>query len=90
MPFVQITMVSGRTAGQKHALIAQVSAAVASALDTPVERVRVAIYEVSGDEWGIGGVPYATARGPDPASATAAAATAAAREVGPPPREATP
>jgi 4-oxalocrotonate tautomerase len=69
MPFVQVTMVSGRTAGQKHALIAQVSAAVASALDTPVERVRVAIYEVSADEWGIGGVPYATARGPSAASA---------------------
>ena len=69
MPFVQVTMVSGRTAGQKHALIAGVSAAVASALDTPVERVRVAIYEVSADEWGIGGVPYATARGPGAASA---------------------
>jgi 4-oxalocrotonate tautomerase len=74
MPFVQVTMVSGRTAGQKHALIAQVSAAVASALDTPVERVRVAIYEVSADEWGIGGVPYATARGPVAAPAPSGAA----------------
>jgi 4-oxalocrotonate tautomerase len=74
MPFVQVTMVSGRTADQKHALIAQVSAAVASALDTPVERVRVAIYEVSADEWGIGGVPYATARGPVAAPATSGAA----------------
>ena len=69
MPFVQVTMMSGRTAEQKHALIAQVSAAVSSALDTPVERVRVAIYEVSADEWGIGGVPYAVARGPGAASA---------------------
>lgn len=86
MPFVQVTMVSGRTAGQKHALIAQVSAAVASALDTPVERVRVAIYEVSGDEWGIGGVPYATARGPNAASA----ATSTPAEDGPPPLETTP
>jgi 4-oxalocrotonate tautomerase len=74
MPFVQVTMVSGRTADQKHALIAQVSAAVASALDTPVERVRVAIYEVSADEWGIGGVPYATARGPVAAPATSGTA----------------
>ena len=72
MPFVQVTMVSGRTAEQKHALIAEVSAAVSSALDTPVERVRVAIYEVSGDEWGIGGVPYAIARGPGAASAASA------------------
>jgi len=64
MPFVQVTMVAGRTAGQKHALIAKVSAAVADALDTPIDRVRVAIYEVSPDEWGIGGQPYASARGP--------------------------
>jgi len=64
MPFVQVTIVAGRSTEQKHALIAQVSAAVASALDTPVERVRVAIYEVSPDEWGIGGVPYTIARGP--------------------------
>ncbi len=64
MPLVQITMVSGRSTEQKHALIAQVSAAVANALDTPIDRVRVAIYEVSPDEWGIGGVPYTTARHP--------------------------
>jgi 4-oxalocrotonate tautomerase len=64
MPFVQITIVAGRSVEQKHALIASVSAATAQALDTPVERVRVAIYEVSGDEWGIGGQPYSIARGP--------------------------
>jgi 4-oxalocrotonate tautomerase len=74
MPFVQVTMVAGRTAGQKHALIAKVSAAVADALDTPIDRVRVAIYEVSPDEWGIGGQPYATARGPVAAAAPSAPA----------------
>ncbi len=62
MPFVQVTMVRGRTVEQKHALIAAVSQAVASSLDTPVERVRVAIYEVGPDEWGIGGQPYSVAR----------------------------
>ncbi len=62
MPFVQVTMVRGRTIEQKHALIAAVSQAVASSLDTPVERVRVAIYEVGPDEWGIGGQPYSIAR----------------------------
>jgi 4-oxalocrotonate tautomerase len=62
MPFVQVTMVRGRTIEQKHALIAAVSQAVASSLDTPVERVRVAIYEVGPDEWGIGGQPYSVAR----------------------------
>ncbi len=64
MPFVQVTMIAGRTTAQKHALIRAVSDAVANTLDTPVERVRVAIYEVSTDEWGIGGVSYAEARGP--------------------------
>ena len=66
MPFVQVTMVRGRTVEQKHALIAAVSSAVADSLDTPVDRVRVAIYEVSPDEWGIGGQPYTLVRG-DPA-----------------------
>jgi 4-oxalocrotonate tautomerase len=90
MPFVQVTMVSGRTVEQKHALIAQVSAAVASALDTPVERVRVAIYEVSGDEWGIGGVPYATARGPGAASVTVPSPPQPGVEDEPPRMETTP
>lgn len=63
MPFVQVTLVRGRTAEQKHALIASVSAAVADSLDTPIDRVRVAIYEVGADEWGIGGQPYSVARG---------------------------
>jgi 4-oxalocrotonate tautomerase len=68
VPLVQVTMVRGRTVEQKHALIASVSAAVAQALGTPIEQVRVAIYEVSGDEWGIGGQPYSVARGgPSPA-----------------------
>jgi 4-oxalocrotonate tautomerase len=62
MPLVQVTMVAGRTPEQKHALIRALSDAVAESLDTPVDRVRVAIYEVSGDEWGVGGVPYSLAR----------------------------
>jgi 4-oxalocrotonate tautomerase len=68
MPFVQVTMVAGRTRQQKHDMIAAVSAAVAQSLDTPVDRVRVAIYEVSVDDWGIGGVPYAVARATPPAT----------------------
>lgn len=63
MPLVQVTMVRGRTVEQKHALIASVSAAVAESLSTPIEQVRVTIYEVGPDEWGIGGLPYSTVRG---------------------------
>jgi 4-oxalocrotonate tautomerase len=64
LPFVQVTIVRGRTVEQKHALIDAVSAAVARSLDTPVERVRVALYEVGADEWGIGGEPYSAVRSP--------------------------
>ena len=68
MPFVQITMVSGRTVEQKHALIAGLTQAVTDALGTPADRVRVAIYEVSQDDWGIGGRPHSVVRGPRPAA----------------------
>jgi 4-oxalocrotonate tautomerase len=68
MPLVQVTMIAGRTVEQKHALIAAVSKAVSDSLDTPIERVRVAIYEVSPDEWGIGGQPHSVVRGRAPAA----------------------
>jgi 4-oxalocrotonate tautomerase len=64
MPIIQVTMVRGRSVEQKHALIAAVSAAVAETLETPLERVRVTIYEVSPDDWGIGGQPYSAVRTP--------------------------
>ena len=62
MPLIQVTMVEGRTPEQKHALIRELSQALARAIDVPLDRVRVAIYEVSPDEWGIGGQPYAEVR----------------------------
>ncbi len=67
MPFVQVTMIEGRTAEQKHALIAAVTEAVTTTLDVPADRVRMAIHEVGPDDWGIGGVPYSVVRGPLPA-----------------------
>ena len=33
---------------------------------TPVDRIRVAIYEVTADDWGIGGEPFSAVRGADP------------------------
>ena len=71
MPMIQVTMLEGRTVEQKHALIREVSEAAARAVDVPVERIRVAIYEVSADDWGIGGVPVSVVRpgnplGPNP------------------------
>jgi 4-oxalocrotonate tautomerase len=68
MPLIQVTMVEGRTVEQKHALIRNLSDTLAETLDIPLERVRVAIYEVSADEWGIGGQPFAAVR-PHPGAA---------------------
>lgn len=62
MPLIQVTMVEGRTTEQKHALIRNLSASMAETLDVPLERIRVAIYEISADDWGIGGQPFAVAR----------------------------
>lgn len=64
MPFIQVTMIEGRTVEQKHALIRELTAGAQRALDVPADRVRVAIYEVSADDWGIGGQPFAAVRGP--------------------------
>jgi len=62
MPFVQITLMHGRSVEQKHELIRRLTDAVVDSLGSDPERVRVAIYEVSPDEWGIGGVPAAVLR----------------------------
>jgi 4-oxalocrotonate tautomerase len=62
MPLIQVTMVEGRTTEQKHALIRNLSVSMAETLEVPLERIRVAIYEISADEWGIGGEPFSVAR----------------------------
>ena len=69
MPLIQVTMVAGRTREQKHALIANLTATLADTLGVDASRVRVAIYEISADEWGIGGLPFSDVRGsPAPAA----------------------
>ncbi len=52
---LKVTMMEGRTAEQKDELISRLSEAAAEHLGWPLEEVRVAIYEVSKHEWGIGG-----------------------------------
>ncbi len=64
MPLIQVTMVQGRTIEQKHALIAALTDAMADTIGTPKDRIRVALYEITADEWGIGGVPFSEARAP--------------------------
>ena len=62
MPLIQVTMVEGRTVEQKHALIRNLSESMAETLEVPLERIRIAIYEITADEWGIGGQPFSVAR----------------------------
>lgn len=62
MPFIQVTMMTGRTTEQKHDLIKKLTDATAEALGGDPQRIRVAIYEVTPDEWGIGGVPVSVLR----------------------------
>ena len=66
MPLIQVTMVQGRTIEQKHALIRALTDAMHESVGTPRDRIRVAIYEITADEWGIGGEPFSTARGTAP------------------------
>lgn len=60
MPFVQVTMLEGRTVEQKHDLMKKVTDAVAESLGSDRARIRVAVYEVSADEWAIGGEAMST------------------------------
>ncbi|MCH9677197.1 MAG: 2-hydroxymuconate tautomerase family protein [Actinomycetia bacterium] len=62
MPFIQVTMVEGRTAEQKHDLMKKITDATSESLGSDPQRIRVAIYEVSADEWAIGGEPISKLR----------------------------
>jgi 4-oxalocrotonate tautomerase family enzyme len=43
----------------KHRVIAEVAQACADALEIPVERIHVALHEMSSDNYGVGGIPTA-------------------------------
>lgn len=60
MPFVQVTMMEGRSTEQKHELMKQLTQAVVNALGSDPARVRVAIYEVTEDDWAVGGEAVST------------------------------
>ncbi len=62
MPFIQVTLMEGRTVEQKHDLIKRLTDAASEALGGDPQRIRVALYEVSADDWGIGGVPVSILR----------------------------
>jgi 4-oxalocrotonate tautomerase len=56
MPYVHVTLATGRTPEQKRALMAGVAKAVHEAIDAPLENVRVWITDVDPAQLSIGGV----------------------------------
>ena len=55
MPFIQITILEGRSPRKKERLIHEVSDLTAEILESPIENVRVHIQETSAEHWGIAG-----------------------------------
>ncbi|SEQ99430.1 4-oxalocrotonate tautomerase [Amphritea atlantica] len=55
MPIVSISMMEGRSDEQKERMINEVSEAIARSLEAPKESVRVLIYEMPKQHFGIGG-----------------------------------
>ena len=62
MPFIQVTMLSGRTVEQKHDLMRRLTDVTADVLGGDPARIRVALYEVSPDDWAVGGEPISKVR----------------------------
>lgn len=59
MPLVDVTLIEGRPADAKAALIAKLTHAVVEAIGAPCESVRVLLREVPASHWGVGGVSKA-------------------------------
>jgi 4-oxalocrotonate tautomerase len=59
MPLVQVSLIEGRPADVVELLIAELTDTVVRVLDAPRESVRVILYDVPPDRWGVGGVSKA-------------------------------
>jgi len=62
MPIVEITLVSGRPPERLRALITQVTAAIHSSIDAPLESIRVLLREVPPTHFAAGDVTIAERR----------------------------
>lgn len=65
MPLIQVTLIEGRSADQKAALIHQLTEAAVHAIQAPRDSVRVILHEVPAAHWGVGGMAK-SAPGPMP------------------------
>ena len=62
MPFIQVTMIEGRSVEQKHALIKALTDAAVATVNTTPENVRVALSEVAADHLGVAGEAMSVVR----------------------------
>jgi len=69
MPFIDVSLVEGRTAEQLTDLITALTDAATSALDVPRDSVRVVLREVPATHWAAGGTSIAERRAAAPAPA---------------------
>lgn len=57
MPLVQVTILEGRDAETKRALLHELTEAVVRATGAPRASVRVLLHELPAAHWAVGGVP---------------------------------
>lgn len=62
MPFMQVTLIEGRTPERKERLIGELTETAVRVLDVPIETVRVSINEVPEAHWGVAGISKAKRR----------------------------
>ena len=62
MPFIDVTLVEGRSPDQLRALITALTDAAVSTVDAPRDSVRVVIREVPSTHWAAGDVTVAERR----------------------------
>lgn len=56
MPLIQVTMIEGRSAEMKAALMRGLAEAAVETTGVPRESIRAILQEVSNAHWGVGGV----------------------------------
>lgn len=62
MPFIDVTLVEGRTPEQLRTLIDKLTQAASESVDAPVESIRVVVREVPTSHWAAGNVTIAERR----------------------------
>jgi 4-oxalocrotonate tautomerase len=69
MPFIEVTLVEGRSPEQLRALIGALTRAAVDAIDALQESVRVVVREVPATHWAAGDVTIAERRASNPSAA---------------------